>query len=443
MNRKTLWTVVLASLTLLLLLASCSKGGENSDESGTGTGSGTTAETEAQTAIPRYDYMDAEVAPDVTIDRADYTDITLTVPNSLKITQDDVQAYVQTILFQRRTAVNGTTMVKDQPMKLGDDAYIYYKGFVDGEEFEGGSNWDDESPYKLGLGSGSFIPGFEDGLVGVIPNQTSKDNPAEIHVTFPEAYNEELAGKDAVFHVVIEYGVQYTLPEYTRKFVEETLKYKPKLDFYASDEALLEEFEEYVFDFLVEENQSNVDNAKVDALWNHLTEKASCKNHPQLELDYYLNSYKSEAQYYYDYSASYYGETFKTMYPDLAAFIPVYFGFEKDADWEEELNKMAKLMVERDMITHAIAELEGLETVTEEEFDEQVQYWVDYYLSSYYTSVSKAEVIQNMGETFLTESAFAQKLDKWLMDQVTFTYEDGEPIVSNTENETESDTAEG
>jgi hypothetical protein len=84
-----------------------------------------------------------------------------------------------------------------------------------------------------------------------------------------------------------------------------------------------------------------------------------------------------------------------------------------------------------------------LEAVTEEESDKQVQYWIDYYLSTYYTSVSKSEIIQNMGETFLKESAFAEKLDKWLMDQVTFTYEDGTPVVSNTDNEAETETSKG
>jgi trigger factor len=440
MNRRSLSLLLAMSMLLLLLLTACKQGG-NTDESGSD--SGTAADTEAQTAIPRYDYMDAEVSPDVQIDRADYTNLTLTISDSLQITEESVNAYIQNLLFQRRTAVNGTAMVKNQPLKKGDDAYIYYKGFVDGVAFDGGSNWDEEKPHQLGLGSGSFIPGFEDALIGLVPEQTSKASPAEIQVTFPEEYDEALAGKDATFQVVIEYAVQYTIPEYTRAFVEETLKYEPKEEFYASDTALLDEFEEYVRDFLVEQNKTNVENAKIDALWNHLTEKATCKNHPELEVSYYANSYKSEAEYYYDYSKSYYGEQFTKLYPDLAAFAPVYFGFAKDTNWEEELNKMAIRMVERDMITHAIAELEGLETVTEKEFDAQVQYWVDYYLSTYYTSISKAEVIQNMGETFLTESAFAQKLDEWLMKQVTFTFEDGTPVVSNTDNEAESESSEG
>ena len=436
MNRKTFLILALACLASLLLLASCNKGGDTTDT----TSSDTAKETEAVTAIPRYDYMDAEVAPDVEIDRADYAGITLTIPNSYKIEDDDVQSYILSgIRFSYRTAVNGTAMVKDQALKLGDDAYIYYKGFVDGKEFEGGSNWDDQSAYKLGLGSGSFIPGFEDSLVGLVPNQTSKTNPAEIHVTFPEDYSAELAGKEAVFHVVIEYAVQYTLPEYNREFVEKTLKYEPKKDFYASDAALLAEFEEYVYDYLVSQNATNVENAKIDALWNHLTEKATCKNLVADEVAYYFNAYKSEAEYYFDYYTSMGNAEFKALYPDLGSFAVVYFGLDKGADWEAEVTKMAELMVQRDMITHAIGELEGLETVSEEEFKAQVKYWVDYY----YGYMTEAEVIQNMGEVFLKEAAFAEKLDKWLMEQVTFTYADGTPLVSNTNNEAESETSEG
>ena len=437
MNRKQYLILALLMLASLLLLASCNKGGETTDTTASDT---TSAETEATTAIPRYDYMDAEVAPDVTIDRADYTGITLTVPDSLKIEADDVEDYIlQSILFSRRTAVNGTTMVKDQALKVGDDAYIYYKGFVDGKEFEGGSNWDDEKPHQLGLGSGAFIPGFEEGLVGVVPNQTSKDNPAEIHVTFPEEYAEDLAGKDAVFHVVVEYAVQYTLPELTRDYVENTLKYKPKMEFYASDEALIDEFKEYVYDTLVSQNAQSLENAKIDALWNHLTEKAACRNLVADEVAYYYNAYESEVKYYFDYYTSMGNEEFKKLYPDLDTFAPVYLGLDKGADWKAEVTEMAELMVKRDMITHAIAELEGIETVTEEEYKAQVKYWVDYY----YGYMTEAEVIQNMGETFLKEAAFAEKMDKWLLEQVTFTYADGTPIVSNTNNEAESETSEG
>ena len=436
---KKLFMILVIISTLCLLLASCNQGDATTDTTDT-TAADTTKETEAETAVPRYDYMAADVASDVELDEADYKGIALTIPNSYKITEEDAKNYITSqILFKSRTATNGTTMVRDKALKMGDDAYIYYKGFVDGKEFDGGSNWDDKTPYTLGLGSGSFIPGFEEGLVGVIPNQTSKSTPAEIHVTFPEDYAEHLAGKEAVFHVVVEYAVQYTLPEYNRKFIEEDLKYEPKMEFYASDAALIAEFEEYVYNYLVAQNASNIESAKADALWNHLTEKAVCKNLPTDEVAYYFNVYKSEATYYFNYYLSMNNAEFNALYPDIGSFAIVYFGFDKDANWETEVTKMAEFMVKQDMILHAIAEREGMETVSDAEYKAEIKYWVDYY----YGYMTEDDIIQNMGEKSLKEAAFASKMDEWLLEQATFTYADGSPIVSNTNNEAETETSEG
>ena len=82
------------------------------------------------------------------------------------------------------------------------DSLRYKYRTKDGTAFEGGSNWDDKVPLELGIGSGSFIPGFEDGLIGVIPSNTSKENPFELHVTFPEGYKSaDLAGKAVVLNM--------------------------------------------------------------------------------------------------------------------------------------------------------------------------------------------------------------------------------------------------
>ena len=380
------------------------------------------AETEAETHAPRYDYFSADVKADVTLDPSVYTDMKLTLPADLEITHEAVMDYIEQVLFQYRTADNGTTQVTDKAMKWGDDAYIYYKGMIDGVAFEGGSNWDDANPYTLGLGSGAFIPGFEEGLVGVIPANATKDSPAEVHVTFPENYNPELVGKDAVFYVAVVYAVQYTLPEYTRATVETTLKYEGQKDFYASDAAYLSEFEDYVKEYLESEIAEDVEYEKMNALWNHLTEKATCQNLPQLELDYYYNAYLGEIEYYYDYYKSYGGTAFTEQYPDFDSFAKSYMGVEADGDWKAELNKLCEDMVKKDMITHAIAELEGMEALTEEEYDAEVQYWVDYY-QGYMT---KDEIIANMGETAICEGALAEKVQKWLLERATFTYADAE-----------------
>lgn len=383
------------------------------------TETGTVAETEAVTAAPRYDYFSADVKADVTLDKSQYTGVELKLPAYLQVTQQDILDYIDYLRFQKRTADNGTTQMKDQPMKLGDDAYIYYKGVIDGEEFEGGSNWDDSTPYTLGLGSGSFIPGFEAGLVGVIPANATKDNPAEVHVTFPEDYGNELSGKDAVFYVAVEYAVQYSLPDYTRDFVENTLMYEGKEEFYASDKAYLAEFEDYARTYLESQLSQDLQNAKIDALWNYLTEVATCRNHPQMELDYYYNAYVSEIEYYYDYYKSYGGTSFTEQYPTFDDFAKAYVGVEKDGDWKAELLAVSRNMVSKDMIGYAIAEMEGMETVTDEEFKAELEYWMDYY-QGYMT---EEEIVAQIGENTIRASALGEKIQKWLLEQVTFTFE--------------------
>ncbi len=450
---KKYWQILalIVCLVAVALFAACTKDGttdETGDNTQATTDAGTTAETEAVTLAPRYDYMDAEVLPDVTIDPSVYTDMKLTLPASLKVTDKDVQDYIGSICYQYRTSDNGTTQMTDKPVKLGDTVYIYYKGMIDGVAFEGGTYWETvepaetetgsgavktNEPYELGLGSGAFIDGFEDALVGMIPANTSVDKPAEIRVTFPENYGkEELNGKEAVFYVVIKYAVQYTIPEYTVEFIENTLQYEWKKDFYASDKARKAEFEEYVRTQLESKRADSVDQAKVDALWNYLTEKAECRNLPQMELDFYYNSYKEEIEYYYDYYSQSGGSSFKEAYPDLAAFAIAYLALDKGENWEETIREMANNLVLKDMITHAIAEQEGIESITDEEYKEELDYWVDYY----YGYMTEAEVEQNMGKIFLTETAFANKMKTWLMDRVTFTYED------ETENSAEESTEE-
>lgn len=381
-------------------------------------GDGTEAPTEPVTAVPRYDYFAADVQNDVTIDKSQYTGMELKLPASLQITHEDVMDYIDYILFQYRTADNGSVQMTDQPMKPGDDAYIYYKGFVDGEAFANGSNWDDTAPRALGLGSGAFVPGFEEALVGLVPNTTSKSNPAEIRVTFPEDYDDELAGKEVVFHVAVEYAVQYSLPAYTRETVEKTLQYKGEKDFYASDAALLSEFEGFVKEYLESQIAQKLESAKIDALWTYLTETAICQNLPQLELDYYYNVYLDEVEYYYDYYKTYGGTSFTDQYPTFDDFANSYVGVKEGGDWKAELQAISQNMVSKDMIGYAIAELEGMETVTEEEFKAELKYWVDYY-QGYMT---ESEILSSMGEEAIRAAALGEKIQKWLLEQATFTF---------------------
>lgn len=118
-----------------------------------------------------------------------------------EVTDEDVEKELKDL--QKRHAE--LVVKEDEPAKEGDTVVIDFEGFVDGEPFEGGK----AENHSLELGSGSFIPGFEDQLVGV-----KAGDEKDVNVTFPEEYHaEELAGKPAVFKVKVHEVKGLVLPE--------------------------------------------------------------------------------------------------------------------------------------------------------------------------------------------------------------------------------------
>ena len=107
------------------------------------------------------------------------------------VTEEEIDRNLRKLLQQSpRIAV-----IKDRPTQLGDEVVLDYAGFCDGEQFAGGT----ASNQTLVLGSGTFIPGFEEQLVDKVPEEK-----VIVKVTFPEQYHSDaLAGKEAEFHCVI------------------------------------------------------------------------------------------------------------------------------------------------------------------------------------------------------------------------------------------------
>lgn len=119
-----------------------------------------------------------------------------------------------------------TITVEDRPVKDGDDTVIDFEGFVDGVAFEGGKG----ENYSLTIGSGAFIPGFEEQLVGA---EIGKE--VEVNVTFPEEYHaEELAGKPALFKCTVKEIKEKELPELNDEFASEVSEFDT-LDEYKAD----------------------------------------------------------------------------------------------------------------------------------------------------------------------------------------------------------------
>jgi trigger factor len=108
---------------------------------------------------------------------------------------------------------NSLEVLKEEgAVENGDIAIIDFEGFVDGEEFEGGKG----TEYPLEIGSNTFIPGFEEQIIGM---ETGEEK--DINVTFPEEYAAEVAGKPAVFKVKVEGIKVKKLPELNDEFVDE------------------------------------------------------------------------------------------------------------------------------------------------------------------------------------------------------------------------------
>ena len=120
---------------------------------------------------------------------------------------------VEDELESKRQQQAELVLKEDQPAENGDTVVIDYVGSVDGEKFDGGS----ADNYSLELGSGAFIPGFEDQLVG----HKSGDD-VEVKVTFPEEYHaQDLAGKEAVFEVKLHEVKEKQLPEMDDEFAKD------------------------------------------------------------------------------------------------------------------------------------------------------------------------------------------------------------------------------
>ena len=137
------------------------------------------------------------------------------------VTEDDVNAELNRLA--ERAA---STETADRAAALGDTVVIDFEGFVDGEAFEGGKGED----FSLKLGSGTFIPGFEDQLVG-----KSAGEDCDVNVTFPEEYHaKELAGKPAVFKCTVHSISVKELPELDDEFAQEVSEFDT-LDEYKAD----------------------------------------------------------------------------------------------------------------------------------------------------------------------------------------------------------------
>ncbi len=142
---------------------------------------------------------------------------------STRVTQKEVDEEIE----KERDRNARTVEITDRPVQDKDQIILDFEGFVDGEAFEGGKG----EKYPLTIGSGSFIPGFEDQLIGA---EIGKE--LEVNVTFPEDYQEEdLAGKAAVFKCTVHEIKAKELPELDDEFVSDVSETSSTVDEYKAE----------------------------------------------------------------------------------------------------------------------------------------------------------------------------------------------------------------
>ncbi|WP_156291214.1 trigger factor [Oceanobacillus salinisoli] len=274
-----------------------------------------------------------EVKPEVTL--GEYKGLEVE-EQSVEVTDEDVEEEINRLRDRHAELV-----VKEEgEIEEGDTAVIDFEGFLDGEAFEGGKG----ENHSLEIGSGQFIPGFEEQLVG-----KKAGDDTEVKVTFPEDYHsEELAGKEATFKVKIHEVKYKELPELDDEFAKDV-----------DDEAeTLDGLKKKKREQLEEERKQNADNEKRQQLIEKASENAEIdvpEAMVETELDQMVREFEQNLQMQ--------GMTME-MYSQFS-------GQDEDA-LKEQMKDDAEKRVKTNLTLEAIAKEENLE-VSEEDVNEELE----------------------------------------------------------------------
>jgi len=266
------------------------------------------------------------VKPEVTI--ADYKGVEVEKVEA-NVTDEDVA----TELEKTREMNGRLVVVEDRAVEDGDTTIIDFNGTVDGEAFEGGSG----ENFTLVIGSGSFIPGYEEQLIG---KNTGEE--VEVKVTFPEDYHAaELAGKDAVFATKINEIKVKELPELDDEFAKDTSEFDTLEELKADMKAKLQESAE-----------KSAESATRDRVIDAVVEKLEA-DIPAAMIETEVDGMLRDLNY-------------QLQYQGMSLDMYLQFSGQKIEDMREQMKEDATVRVKTSLALEAITKLEAVE-VSEEE----------------------------------------------------------------------------
>lgn len=267
------------------------------------------------------------------IEVKDYKGVEIEAVSS-EVTDEDVENELKA-----RARRNSRMVTVDRPAKEGDTVLIDYEGWVGDQQFEGGTA--ERQPLKLG--SGTFIPGFEEQLIGV---STGEDK--DVKVTFPEDYHaEDLAGKEAVFKCKVHEVKEEEVPEINDEFVKDVSEF--------------DTLDEYKADIREELEKSKASRAE-NAMKNKVIEKVFEANDidvPDVMVESEIDNMISE-----------FDQQLRSQGLDLNTYMQ-YLG-KDPKEMRDELKDEAFKKTKTRMIVSAVAEQEDFQ-VTEEEVNAELE----------------------------------------------------------------------
>ncbi|MGD9567193.1 MAG: trigger factor [Sedimentibacter sp.] len=340
---------------------------------------------------------DVEVMPEVELPEYKGIEVEKTL---ISVTDADVEKELKNIQEKNARIVE----VIDRPVQKGDFLTIDYAGFVGDEQFEGGT----AENQSLEIGSNTFIPGFEDQLIG-----KNKGEEVKVNVTFPEEYHsEDLKGKDAVFNVTIHEIKAKEMPEIDDEFAKDVSEFET-LDELKQDTKM--NLEKKAADSAKVANDNNVITKIVNEAEVEVPEILI-----QREIDYLARNYEQQFRQQ--------GFTGKEYDDIINNFVNQY---------KEGAKNQAEFNVKAELVLEALIKKENI-TVSEEDFNKEVEEVAkQYQVEEDRLEAFKENLIQS-SKSYIEETLQKRKIIEMLVENAVFVEPKEKPEASEgSEEETE------
>lgn len=301
------------------------------------------------------------------------------------VTDEDVQNEIDNALANYPVEV-------DQAAKEGDTVNIDYVGKIDGEEFDGGS----DQGADLKLGSGKFIDGFEDGLIGARKGETRT-----LNLTFPEDYTQDLAGKAVEFTVTVN-AVKEPLSEPTDQWVADNIEgYDNIADYKAGIRSEQEE-----------SNEQTAENQVRYAAWTQVIDNCTINEYPETLVEVGKKLYKQQVETYAKYAGM-----------ELDAYIESS-GLTQE-EYQSNMEEYGKNVAAQALVCQAICNKEGF-AIGDDDYQKALQDMLTEY------GCTEEELIQTYGQDNVEQSIMLNRVSNLIMENANVTEVQADSSADNS-----------